>query len=139
MLKKAYDAGWQTAFLKRAGLLHKVLVNPATIGGVLGAGGSVLSDAIRGEVPDWKKTLGMGAGGALVGLGVRHGAGALTSLAKKFPSLGKHMLTPAGTLTHGYTDLGWMVPSMLALPAITAASGGDNQAAGKSHSTFRKR
>jgi hypothetical protein len=139
MLKEAYELGILAAYEKRAGLLHKALVNPATIGGVLGAGGSVLSDAISGNAPNWKKTLGMGAGGALVGLGVRHGAGALQGLAKKFPSLGKHMLDSKGALGRGYSDLGWMAPSMLALPAVTAASSGNNQAAGNSQSMNRKR
>lgn len=136
MLKEAYDAGRQTAFLKRAGLLSKVLLNPATIGGVLGAGGAVLSDAVQGNAPSWKKALGMGAAGSLVGLGVRHGTGALTRLANKFPSVGKHMLDQSGNLVRGYADLGWMVPSLLAVPAITTVSGGDSQTAGKHPTTF---
>lgn len=136
MLKEAYELGVRAALEKNAGLMSRVLLNPATIGGVLGAGGSVLSDTVQGKTPSWKRALGMGAAGSLVGLGVRHGQSALTGLAKRFPSMGKHMLDQSGNLARGYTDLGWMAPSLLAVPAITAATGGDAQTTGKHPTGF---
>ena len=79
-----------------------------------------MSDAVQGKAPSWKKALGMGAAGSLVGLGVRHGTGALTRLANKFPTLGKHMLDQSGHLARGYADLGWMVD--IAIPTRVHAS-----------------
>lgn len=134
MLKEAYEQGVRAAFEKNAGVLSKVLLNPATIGGALGAGGSLIADKASGKDFNWGKALGTGAVGSLVGLGVRHGQGLLTTAANKYPALRKHMLDQAGNLARGYADLGWMVPSMLAAPAIMAASGNDGpQGAAKSH------
>jgi len=137
--KRGLEAAWADAGLeKEAGLLSKVLTHPATVGGVLGSGGSVISDLVSGNTPSWKKALGAGAAGATVGAGVRHGAPLLHRLAKKFPSVGKSMLTSSGQLAPGIADIGWLAPSLLAAPAMMAAAGGEgNNASGKSHFRFR--
>ena len=145
MLKEAYRQGVlqavQDAGLEKtaAGLLSKILTHPATIGGVLGSGGSVITDLVQGKAPDWRKTLGAGAAGAAVGAGVRHGAPLLKRLAQKFPSIGKGMLTEGGHLAPGVADIGWLAPSLVAAPALMAAAGGDSEMAGKKNRFRGKR
>jgi len=129
MLREFYLRGYRAALAasgseKNAGVLSKVLTNPAMIGGVMGAGGNLIAG---GDTPAWERALRGGTAGAAIGAGVRYGP----RLLGKIPG----MTAKGGALAPGVADLSWMIPSLLAAPVIMGS--GDTSIGGKTRVHFR--